>query len=214
MQLKGWKQMEDIVPNLIFPFVYLDSSFLYRKNNAMVQKLTRKHLYKNPQNFNILLEDLIIASAADRIYYEQIINLQENNIISTLITYEALNSELAIHSPNLISLFGNITPSENIKSLSFPYYNQNLVLWDENVSVKTYNSAAMAILNSTCIVADSAFLSLSIGRRLTQYIASDSLFYILKSGNIPETFGSNAIVHELPPKKFIQILHSQLKLIV
>lgn len=194
----------------MFPFVYLDSSFLYRTNNAMVQKLTRKHLYNNPHKFNILLDELIIASAADRLYYEQIVYLQRKNIISALITYEALNSELAIHSPNLISLFGSITNKATLNSPSPPLYNEDLVLWDENVKVKTYISAAMAILNSTCIVADGAFLSLSIGRRLTQYITSDSMFYILKGENIPQTFGSNAIIHELPPKKFIQILHSQL----
>lgn len=201
--------MKDIIPNLVFPFVYLDSSFLYRTNNTMVQRLTRKLLSKNSQRFDVLLDELVVASTADRQYYEQIICLQQKNVISALITYEALNSELAVHSPNLISLFGNITSKSNISSQPHPSY-KDLVLWDENVKVKAYFSAAMAILNSTCIVADGAFLSLSIGRRLTQYITSDSKFYIFKCENMPQKFGGNAIVHELPPKKFIQILYSQL----
>ena len=202
--------MNDIIPNLIFPFVYLDSSFLYRTNNAMMQKLTRKLLSNNPQKFNLLLDELVVASATDRLYYEQIICLQRENIISALITYEALNPELTVHSPNLISLFGNITNRSTAKSLSCPSNKKDLILWGENVKVKTYISAAMAILNSTCIVADGAFLSLSIGRRLTQYIPSDNMFYILKCENMPQKFGDNAIVHELTPKKFIEILYSQI----
>jgi hypothetical protein len=202
--------MKDSFPELAFPFVYLDSSFLHRTNNIAAQKLTRHLLAKNPQRFHALLDELIVASKADYSYYESIIHLQQKNIISTLVTYEALNSALAIHSPSLISLFGNIENVLPISSSRSSYFFDDLVLWGENVKVKPYIAAAMEILNSSCVVADDAFLSLSIGRSLAQYVTSDCVFYILKCGNQLQNYGGNSVVYELPPNKFIQILHSQL----
>ena len=73
--------MKKSFPELAFPFVYLDSSFLHRTNNVAVQKLTRNLLAKNPQRFHALLDKLIVASKADCSYYERIIHLQQENII-------------------------------------------------------------------------------------------------------------------------------------
>ena len=202
--------MKNSFPELTFPFVYLDSSFLHRTNNVAVQKLTRNLLTKNSQRFHALLDELIVASKADYSYYERIIHLQQENVISTVVTYEALNSALAVHSPSVISLFGNINNTLPISSLRPSYSFEDLVLWDENVKVKPYIAAAIAILNSSCVVADAAFLSLSIGRSLAQYVTSDCVFCILKFGGQLQNYGGNSVVYELPPKKFIQILHSQL----
>ncbi len=201
--------MKDPFPKLTFPFVYLDSSFLCRGNNSAAQKLTRKLLSHNPQRFHSLLDELITASKADYSYYEKIIHLQHRNIISALVTFEALNPNLVTESPNLISLFGNINIVPAINNACYAF-GEDLVLWGENVKTKTYIAAAMTILNSSCIVAEDAFLSLSVGRSLTQYITSNSVFCVLKSNDGPKNIGDNSVVYELSPKKFIQILCSQL----
>ena len=64
-------------PELNYPFVYLDGSFLHRENTDIAQKLTRKLLHKSPRRFSILLEKVILESKSDALYYEQIIYLQK-----------------------------------------------------------------------------------------------------------------------------------------
>ena len=47
-------------PELNYPFVYLDGSFLHRENTDIAQKLTIKLLNKSPRSFSILLEKMIL----------------------------------------------------------------------------------------------------------------------------------------------------------
>lgn len=202
--------MKDIFPKLIFPFVYLDSSFAYRKKSDSVQKLTRNLMIKNPQRFYALLNELMIASQVDYPYYKRIIQLQRENVISTVVTYEVFHPSLVVDSPSLISLFGSINNIPFINSSSIPHFSEDLVLWGENVKTKSYIAAAMAILNSSCVVADDAFLSLAVGRGLVQYVTSDCLFYILKCRNQPKNHEKNSVLSQLSPEEFIRILHAYL----
>lgn len=202
--------MKDIFPKLIFPFVYLDSSFAYRKKSDSVQKLTRNLMIKNPQRFYALLNELMIASQVDYPYYKRIIQLQRENVISTVVTYEVFQPSFVVDSPSLISLFGSINNIPFINSSSIPHFSEDLVLWGENVKTKSYVAAAMAILNSPCVVADDAFLSLAVGRGLMQYVTSDCLFYILKCRNQPQNYEKNFVSSQLSPEEFIRILHAYL----
>ena len=204
------RKMNITFPELNYPFVYLDGSFLHRENTDIAQKLTRKLLHKSPRRFSILLEKMILESKSDALYYEQIIYLQKKDIISTLITFESLNTELILQSPSIIPLFGSISRTYVDRGDYISQINDDLILWEENVNLSVYTKAAMTILNSSCVVADENFLSLMVGRNLIKYITSNCTFCVLKSGKPTQNDGGNHIVYELPPISFIQMLYYSL----
>lgn len=201
--------MNNTFLNLSYPFVYLDSSFLQRTNNRNAQKLSRNLLIKNPLRFKSILDDLIAASKDDAPYYDAIIELQKKGVISNVITFEALNPALALRSPSVISLFGNIfyTLSTTNSQLSDSY--SDLVLWGENVNSKKYFSAAMIIMNSQCVVADAEFMSLSVGKGLVQYITSSCTFYVVCANRF-QSFDGIDEVYKASPREFILSLYSQM----
>lgn len=208
--MRWWRdKMDTVFTDLIFPFVYLDSSYLYRANSSVAQKLTRTTLAKNPRRFCMLLEEVVDAAKADYRYYDGVISLQRKKIISTLVTYEATNPALTACSKEIIQLFGRISVDDFIASSRQLEFADDVVLWGETVKTNTYYAAATAIADSTCIVADANFFSLTVGWDLANYIKSDCVF-ILLSSNKPERFlGENYIDCKLSPKEFIQLLCSR-----
>lgn len=197
--------MKNMIPELSYPFVYLDSSFIYRSNSNAMQKLTRTFLDRHPHEFYNLLEELALAAEADAPYYKRIVCLQNRNIISTLITFESLNKELMTCSPHIIPLFGRIDGEEEG---GVAVSGDDIVLWGEKVRLNVYMKAAMEILKSPCVVMDNTFLTLSVGRSLTKYITSNCILCILKSGMQQLSYEGKHILSELSPDQFIQRLCS------
>lgn len=201
--------MDTVFTDLVFPFVYLDSSYLYRTNNSVAQKLSRTMLTKNPKRFRFLLEEITAAAKADYPYYDGVMCLLRKKLISTLVTYEATNPALATCSNKIIQLFGRISADEFIvPSRPFELVD-DVVLWGEEVKTKTYYAAAMAIAESTCIVADANFFSLSVGIDLAKYIKSDCVLILLSSNQPESVLGGNYIDCKLPPKEFIRLMCSR-----
>ncbi len=164
--------MSSTYSEIELPFVYLDSSSLLRSSWNTFRSFTRKNAIKHPQKFLHTLEELKILSQKDTQYYQQIIQLQQNTMISSLITFEAIHNSIRNNAMDQIALFGildNLKVDLSTEQILWP---ENLVLWGETVDVKTYNQAAITIANANCVVIDPNFIKLSVGKSLTNYISS------------------------------------------
>lgn len=181
------------------PLVYLDSSNILRTPKSNLEFLTRQFAAKYPQKFHDTLAKIKTSSEYDNEYYWQINELLHQGKIFTLITLETANEMILKHNSQIIALLGKMQTSEE----------DNLVLWGENVAIKTYHRAAMSIVNALCIVADVNFFKISVGRSLLKYVPTECGFYILSTETVRPPMETDYVVCELTPKKFIQQLFSE-----
>lgn len=198
--------MDELFRKLQYPFVFVDSSHAFRIGDTNIKKLTRSLLKKAPQKFLSLIEDIENSGREDTLYYERIIQLQKQGIISSLITCEAVNQRIIDSKTDVIHLFGTINSmsiclcDNNLRKDEVP----DLVLWGENVCYKTYIRATNAVLNASCIVVDGTILSLQIGQLLLEHTTQHCPIYYLSD----KKKGGNHTEYDLPPKEFIQLLSS------
>ena len=196
--------MDELLGKLQYPFVFVDSSHAFRTSSTNIEKLTRGLLKKAPQKFWSLIEDIEKSGREDTLYYERIIQLQKQGVISSLITCEAINQRIIDGQTDVIHLFGTINSmclsDKDICKAETP----DLVLWGENVYYKTYIRATDALLNASCIVADKTILSLQIGQLLLEHTTQHCPIYFLSDTKK----GGNHTGYDLPPKEFIQQLAS------
>lgn len=196
--------MSEIFEKLQLPFVFIDSSHAFRANNSNVTKLTRSLIKKAPQRFWSLLNEIESYGREDTSYYEQIVQLQKEGVISTLITCEATNQKLIESSTDVIYLLGTINSMHSCNKNLRKTELSELVLWGENIHYKTYIKATNALLDASCIVADKAILSLQIGQLLLLHTTQHCPVYFLSD----RKKGGNHTEYDLPPKQFIRQLAS------
>lgn len=195
--------MLTIYKNLKYPFVYLDSSFLLRSNKYHSQIFNRKYANKHNESFLSTLNKLKADSDVDSEFYNQIMYLQQVNIISTLITYETCNRILFNNSFKQVSLFGSV-----IRATESIDCNDGLILWDEEVNYKNYNTAAISIAEATCIVADPIFFEINVGKALSQYISINCKVILLGNIKTCTNLNTNYTTINLLPQKFMHDLIS------
>lgn len=165
-----------LVNEISFPFIYLDSSSLIRKNYN-INILSRKNLKNNTSKFEQSLHEAYTISQDDNMYYMNINKLIKNNCICKLITYEVLNKKIHYNDNKIISLFKKHFQYNNDKAL------EAFILWGEEISHSAYYESAMAISASQCIIIDENFLSLNIGKKLVNYITTKSSVFIIGDKN-------------------------------
>ena len=191
--------MSDIFEKLQYPFVFVDTSHAFRTNSNNVVKLTRNLMRKAPEKFWSLIGIIESSGCEDTPYYEQIIQLQKQGVISSLITCEAVNQTLINRSTDVIRLFGTVNSMSHKGTMAQRTGLLDVVLWGEDVCYKTYIKATNALLSASCIVADKTILSLQIGQLLLQHTTHHCPVYFLSD----RKKGGNHTEYDLPPKQFI-----------
>ena len=180
-----------------FPFVYLDSSTLMRSNiNPKI--LTRKAAINNTKEFVNSLNNIVQLSNMDDNYYKSICKLIEENLINRFITYESINKMICEDDFKKIFLFVKKTLHCNYSE------EKDWILWNEEISHSKFYEAAMAIADSQCVVIDSKFISLDVGKSLMNYITSKCTVFFV--GNITYNNIENAKVISSSPLEFIEEL--------
>ena len=192
--------MEKLFSMLKYPFVYLDRSYILRNNITDSQRLTRRLLCRNSCEFNAIIEDLDKRAECDALYYQQIANLQQTGIISSLITFEIFHKCIVPASSKVIPLFGQYSVES--------YDASQIVFWGENVPSEKYIKASTTLLDAKCIVADVAFFDLVVGKELRKYIINRDTFFLI--GGSPEKKGGTHMAYGMPPQSFINALYSNL----
>lgn len=183
-----------------YPFVYLDSSYIFRSNKISPQQLTRKFLNQNPQKFNSVLAQIKEGAEGETNYYQKISVLQQLGIISSLISFEVFHEDIILPSSNTVRLFGQYSSLLCEKS--------PIILWGENVRENMYLKAAALILDATFIVADSKFFSVAVGRELRKYAVNNKKLMLLSNhDNTKETVFA---AHSMSPYNFISDLYLSL----
>lgn len=199
--------MFSFCPELIYPFVYLDSSSILRTSATDFKFLTRKIAVKRPNAFQKSLENIHDLAQADAAYYRQLIALQQHSVISKLITFETVNEFVQLHIPNQITLFGKV---QNWDIHSFQCKNKarldDVILWEETVNIKLYNQAALSLVDANCVVTDADFLKVAVGQSLTKYITEPCKMIILSTKADRFSINTDFTVCKLSPKAFIQLL--------
>lgn len=194
---------------IIYPFIYLDSSFALRSQEINTEILTRKFSKKHPERCKKIFKELQLESQKDNDYYKQIEELQRNGRLSTFITMETLNSFVQVNRPNQITLFGTVNNSGQIDISNQQDWNfESVVLWGESVDFKTFNKAAIAIANAECIIADAAFFRISAGKSLAEYITTGCHFLIASTDVKKIEIEGNYLQCELLPNDLIKYLSS------
>lgn len=207
--MRGGAEVLQWQSEIVYPFIYLDSSFILRSQEINTEILTRKFSRKNPEKCKKILKELQLESQNDNDYYKKIDQLQQNGRLSTFITMETLNSYVQVSRPNQIALFGTVNNPAQINITNQQDWNlENTVLWEESVDFKTFNKAAIAIANAKCVIADAAFFQISAGRSLAEYITTGCHFLIASTDIKKIKMGSNYLQCELPPKVLIEYLSS------
>ena len=192
--------MDRLFSILKYPFVYLDCSYGFRHNSTEVQSLTRRLLRQYPCKFYTAIEKLRSHAECDTLYYQQISDLQQAGIISSLITFEVFHESIIPASSSVVPLFGQY--SSDLRDAS------KITLWGENVRFDKYIKASTILLDANCIVADTAFFDLVVGKELRKYIMNgNNLFLINKSSEKKE---ATHTTYELLPHEFINALHLDL----
>lgn len=192
-----------------YPFIYLDSSSVLRDANVAVEMLTRKFANKNPDKFRCLIQKLKNDSYKDNSYYGKILKLQRKGLISKVITMEVINPYIKSNNENIIKLFGTLNDKIMFRNDNGDKHILDcLTLWNGKIEVSTYNKAALAIANAICVIADSTFLTISVGRSLASYIMSECPFFITAFDNKPLDMEANFTICDLSPKELINYLSS------
>lgn len=197
--------MDNFLFNPIFPFVYLDSSWIIRNQKKALFYLTKKSEKKDPHKFFKKLEDINIQSQIDSKYYSQIISLQRKNIIDFLITGESFNNVLINNSNSkIIQLFGAFLQTND--SCIFP------TLWNQKIDYKKYNKSVLAISQATNIVVDANALEIPVYASLLDHASSTCNLLMLDKQLSTDKIGKyNASIFYISPEHFIHRLSLHIK---
>lgn len=186
------------------PFTYLDSSTLIRTKPFNLESLSRQALEKSPNKFSDLPAFLKSISSTDNQYYYRLQQLQKRGIISSIITLETINENL-MRDKRTVQLFGDILSiggplMESLKGIS---------LWGDEICHSRFYNAAMAIVESTNIIADPNFFSFCVCNRLGNYIPSKAKLFLL--GN-DASINCNSMIEKkvvpYSPKSFVSFVAS------
>lgn len=176
------------------PFVYLDTSYIFRSNELNPCQLTRKLRKKKPDKFNDLINQIKENAEYEASYYREISSLLQAGIISCLISFEIFHDDILPASSNTIRLLGQYSSETS-----------PITLWGENISKKLYLKAASTLLDATFIVADSNFFNVAVGRELKKYIVHEKRLLIINDNN--EKREGIYATHSMPPYEFINTLY-------
>ena len=186
-----------------FPFLYLDSSSLFR-SNIDPNSLTRKIVQNDKKAVPLLINKIITLSNQEDIYYKNICSLISNNIISKVITCETINKEICNSDrTKTIFLFGR-QPIKMTTKLTNEW-----ILWGEEISHSSFYEAAMAIADSSCVVIDENAISLNVIKTLMNYVTSKCSVFIVGNKDWNHIEDINMI--PMSPQKFIEKLFIQIK---
>lgn len=199
------------IPMLVFPIVYLDSSYVLRTKDKTIEKITHRLCRKHPLVFEETMNTMVSRSNMDSLYYKQLTRLLQRNVISYIVSFEALCDCFPYDQANAIPLLRTQNHKKNEFTSTNPHqsnaYN-GIVLWGERIDYKTYMNAATCISNAHSIVVDPAFLSISVGTSLTKYIPSSCNTVTLGNPSCRNNNGDNYDSCKLSPYDFIQYLYS------
>lgn len=186
-----------------FPFLYLDSSALFR-SEISPKTVTRKTFQKDNNAYSSLIKKIIVLSSQEDMYYKYISYLISNNIISKVITCETINKEICKNEhAKTIFLFGRKPENHNTIIVN------EWILWGEEISHGNFYEAAMAIANSSCVVIDENAISLNVIKTLMNYVTSKCTVFIV--GNKEWNHIGDINVIPLSPKEFIEKLFFRFK---
>lgn len=186
--------------NISLPFVFLDSSYALRTMSSLVKKLNRGLLWQDPIRFYSLLSKITDASEVDKVYYNNLIGLQEAGIASKIITMEVINT-YNIQNPDIVLLF-----SKSMSQMNSDLPALNLILWGESIDSALYSHAKQIIQNASSLIIDQTFLQIEIGKGLIEYATSRCMKTIIGKSRKAINEGDTCAFINMSPQSFIQNL--------
>lgn len=186
--------------NISLPFVFLDSSYALRTMSSLVKKLNRGLLWQDPIRFYSLLSKITDASEVDKVYYNNLIGLQEAGIASKIITMEVINT-YNIQNPDIVLLF-----SKSMSQMNSDLPALNLILWGESIDSVLYSHAKQIIQNASSLIIDQTFLQIEIGKGLIEHATSRCMKTIIGKSRKAINEGDTCAFLNMSPQSFIQNL--------
>lgn len=148
--------------------LYLDSSSIIRNipTFRLCKILTRKNYEKSHKK----IEELIATfnSPYEKSYKNELLHLLESQKLHSIITMDCSFLENNKLNPNILNLFGTISPTTN----------SDLILFDEDISFDKYKQSYILIKKANIIIYDKDFCKISIGKHLLNAACISNIFCI------------------------------------